>query len=81
MTLLHPGWQHEVVAEQYLPHITVAADHMHTGRTDLLPGPTVPEIGGLYAAGDWASHGEMLVDAAAASARRAVQQLMKEGIS
>lgn len=81
MTLLHPGWQQEVVAEQYLPRITVAADHMHAGRTDLLPGPTVPEIGGLYAAGDWASHGEMLVDAAAASARRAVQQLLKEGIS
>ncbi|MFC5652509.1 phytoene desaturase family protein [Paenibacillus solisilvae] len=78
MSQLHPGWQKEVVAEQYLPHITVAGDHMHTGRTDLRPGPAVPEIGGLYAAGDWASHGEMLVDAAAASARRAVQQLLRE---
>lgn len=81
MTLLHPGWQQEVIAEQYLPHITVVGDQMHAGRTDLKPGPSVPEIGGLYVAGDWASHGEMLVDASAASARRAVQQLLKEGIS
>jgi len=78
MSLLHPGWQKEVVARQYLPNIVVAHDSMHSGRTDMTPGPAVPEIRGLYVAGDWASHGESLVDAAAASGRRAAQRLVAD---
>ncbi|MBW7459920.1 dehydrogenase, partial [Paenibacillus sepulcri] len=78
MNLLHPHWQKEVVARQYLPNITVVHDYMHIGRRDPMPGPAVAGIEGLYVAGDWASHGEMLADAAAASARRASIQLLKE---
>ncbi|MBB6671207.1 NAD(P)/FAD-dependent oxidoreductase [Cohnella nanjingensis] len=76
MTLIHPGWRQEVVARQYLPNIAVSRDYMHVGRTGPLPGPAVPELPGLYVAGDWASHGEMLVDAAAASAERAARQAL-----
>jgi phytoene dehydrogenase-like protein len=78
MSLIHPGWQKEVVAKQFLPNMTVVQDYPHTEKSDLKPGPVVPEIQGLYVAGDWAGHGEMLADAAAASARRAAVQVIHD---
>lgn len=78
MDVIQPGWRQEIVARQYLPNMTAVYDFMHTGRHDRTPGPAVPEIRGLYVAGDWASHGELLVDAAAASGRRAAQQLLAD---
>lgn len=73
---LQPGWRQEVAARQYLPNITVVHDFDHTGRQEL-PGPAVPQIGGLYVAGDWAGHGELLVDASFASARRAALHILQ----
>jgi phytoene dehydrogenase-like protein len=78
MDIIQPGWRQEVVARQYLPDMTAVYDYMHIGRRDRTPGPGVPEIRGLYVAGDWASHGEMLVDSAAASGRRAARQLLED---
>lgn len=82
LDLVQPGWRKELVAKQYLPKITVCHDFMHLKRQDN-PGPAVPEIKGLYVAGDWVSHGELLVDAATASAKRAIQHILdherKEG--
>ncbi|MFC5468940.1 phytoene desaturase family protein [Cohnella suwonensis] len=78
MTLLHPNWQAELVGKQFLPTMTVCHDFMHLRRRDRRPGPAVPEIRGLYVAGDWASHGEWLLDAAAASARRASKRIIEE---
>lgn len=78
MDLIHPGWQKEVAARQFLPNISVVADTRHIGQTGPLPGPALPEISGLYVAGDWVSHGEMLVDASAASARRASERILKD---
>ncbi|MDR9856351.1 FAD-dependent oxidoreductase [Paenibacillus sp. VCA1] len=75
LDLVQPGWRNELVAKQYLPKITVFHDFMHIKRKEN-PGPAVPEIEGLYVAGDWASHGELLVDAATASAKRAVQHIL-----
>ncbi|TDF94869.1 FAD-dependent oxidoreductase [Paenibacillus piri] len=75
LDLVQPGWQDELVAKQYLPKITVCYDFMHTKRQEN-PGPAVPEIKGLYVAGEWASHGELLVDAATASAKRAIQHIL-----
>ncbi|MDQ0060406.1 phytoene dehydrogenase-like protein [Paenibacillus harenae] len=75
LDLVQPGWRDELVAKQYLPRITVCHDFLHMGRQHQ-PGPAVPEIAGLYVAGEWASHGELLVDAATASAKRAVQYLL-----
>jgi phytoene dehydrogenase-like protein len=71
VSLMQPNWQREVIAKRFLPNLVVVHDQIRIGRSGPLPGPTVPEIKGLYVAGDWASHGEMLVDASAASARRA----------
>ncbi|MBD1382923.1 phytoene desaturase family protein [Metabacillus arenae] len=76
MDLLHPGWQEEVVEEQYLPRITVVYDFPHIGRS-VKPGPAVPEYQGLFIAGDWASHDELLADAAVASGKRAALQLLE----
>lgn len=75
LDLVQPGWRNELVAKQYLPRMTVSHDFMHMKRKHI-PGPAVPEIAGLYVAGEWATHGEMLVDAATASAKRAVQHIL-----
>jgi len=75
LDLVQPGWRDELVAKQYLPKITVCHDFKHVKRQEN-PGPAVPEINGLYVAGEWASHGELLVDAATASAKRAVQHIL-----
>lgn len=75
LDLAQPGWRNHLVARQYLPKMTVVHDFPHLNRIEN-PGPTVPEIEGLYVAGDWASHGELLVDASVASAKRAVSQLL-----
>ncbi|WNS76479.1 FAD-dependent oxidoreductase [Bacillus sp. DTU_2020_1000418_1_SI_GHA_SEK_038] len=75
LDMVQPGWQNELVIRQFLPKMTVVHDFPHIKRK-VDPGPAVPEIKGLYVAGDWASHGELLVDASVASAKRAVSQLL-----
>lgn len=77
MNTLHPGWEQEVVVRQFLPNITVVHDTLHVGKSNLQTGPAVEGIRGLYVAGDWVSHGEMLADASAASARRAAEAVLK----
>ncbi|MBD3919309.1 NAD(P)/FAD-dependent oxidoreductase [Paenibacillus sp. PR3] len=72
---VHPGWRNELAAKQFLPNMTVSHDFVHLQRQSK-PGPVVPEITGLYVAGEWVSHGEMLVDAATASAKRAVAHIL-----
>jgi phytoene dehydrogenase-like protein len=78
LDMIQPGWRKEVVARQYLPNMVVAYDFMNLGREDRFPGPAVPEIAGLYVAGEWATHGENLADAAAASGRRAARCVVKD---
>jgi phytoene dehydrogenase-like protein len=75
LDLMQPGWREQLVVKQFLPKMTVCHDFMHVKRVEN-PGPAVPEIQGLYVAGEWASHGEVLVDAATASAKRAIQHLL-----
>jgi Phytoene dehydrogenase and related proteins len=75
LDLVQPGWREELTVKQYLPRITVSHDFMHVNRREN-PGPAVPEIGGLYVAGEWAAHGELLVDAATASAKRAIRHML-----
>ncbi|REE86132.1 phytoene dehydrogenase-like protein [Paenibacillus taihuensis] len=79
MTMLHPGWEQEVVTKQFLPTITVVHDYPHIAKSQSAAvGPEVPEIRGLYVAGDWAGHGELLADASAASARRAAEAIIRK---
>lgn len=81
LSLLHPGWRTELQNEQFLPNITVTNSYLHIDQLDRFPGPPVPEIQGLYVAGDWTSHGEMLADAAVASAKRASECVLRENLS
>ncbi|PGZ98567.1 dehydrogenase [Bacillus pseudomycoides] len=75
LDVVQPGWRNELVIRQFLPKMTVVHDFPHMKRMEN-PGPAVPEIEGLYVAGDWVSHGELLVDASVASAKRVVSQLL-----
>ena len=77
MELLHPNWKREAVAQQYLPKITVVHDFPHIDRVEK-PGPNIPEMPGVYVAGDWAGHDEILADAAVASGKRAALHILKQ---
>jgi len=77
LDVMQPGWRKEEIARQFLPSITAANDFCSIDKNGSYPGPDVPEIAGLYVAGDWAGHGETLVDASLASARRAAQAVIK----
>lgn len=79
LDLTQPRWRDHIVAKQFLPKMTVVYDFPHMKRITN-PGPSVPEIRGLYVAGDWASHGELLVDASVASAKRAVDHLISQSV-
>lgn len=73
LDLLQPGWNHEVVAARFLPrlliaHATRTASHHGGGPA---PGPAVPELGGLFVAGDWVGPEGRLADAAMTSAKLA----------
>lgn len=79
MNTLHPGWEQDLVARQFLPNITVVHDTLHRDRSSHFTGPAVEGVRGLYVAGDWVTHGEMLADASAASAKRAATAILKSG--
>lgn len=76
MDLLQPGWRKEVVVQQFLPKITVSHDFPHVKRKEN-PGPSIPEMKGIFIAGDWAGHEEVLADAAVASGKRAAREILK----
>ncbi len=75
MDLLHPGWRKEVVVQQFLPKLTVSYDFPHVKRKRN-PGPSIPEMKGIFIAGDWAGHEEVLADAAVASGKRAALEIL-----
>lgn len=76
MDLLHPGWRKEVVVQQFLPKLTVSHDFPHVKRKEN-PGPSIPEMKGIFIAGDWAGHEEILADAAVASGKRAALEILQ----
>ncbi|WP_409174994.1 hypothetical protein [Brevibacillus fortis] len=78
LDFIQPGWKNEQVACQFLPKIKVAHDFDSIDRIDKSYGPSVPEVYGLYVAGDWTGRGEVLADAVFASARRAAQEVIRE---
>ncbi|MBS4174734.1 FAD-dependent oxidoreductase [Bacillus sp. FJAT-49736] len=75
MDLVQPGWRKELIAEQFLPKITVVHDFPHINRK-IIPEPEIPEIKGVYVAGDWAGNEEVLSDAAIASGKRAATHIL-----
>lgn len=76
-TKAHGVWKREVVAMQYLPKITVVHDFSHIDRIEN-PGSNIPEMPGIYVAGDWTRHDELLADAAVASGKRAALHILEQ---
>jgi phytoene dehydrogenase-like protein len=78
-----PDWRDALVRRQYLPRIEAvgalptAAGGGFAGR----PGPRVPGLKGLYLAGDWVGPEGFLVDASVASARRAAELALEDGVA
>ena len=70
LDLLQPGWRERVVAQRFLPRMTVT-----NGLVTTTPRPStaVPGIEGLYVAGDWVGNEGQLVDASFASAKAAAE--------
>ncbi|MBI3392881.1 MAG: FAD-dependent oxidoreductase [Nitrospirae bacterium] len=80
LDFLQPGWRDVTVDRRFLPKLTVsnAVVTAERGGTSGRPGPAVPEVRGLYAAGDWVGPEGMLSDASLASARRAAQMIVND---
>ncbi|MWC29131.1 hypothetical protein [Paenibacillus sp. MMS18-CY102] len=79
LDLLEPGWEREVVAMRFSPNVLVAHDSRtirHHGAGPA-PGTIVPEVRGLYVAGDWVSAEGRLADAGMASAKQAALEVMR----
>jgi phytoene dehydrogenase-like protein len=72
---LQPGWRHEIVERQFLPHMhaTNAIVQAHLGGLPGRPGPAVPGIRNLFVAGDWVGTAGQLTAAGLASARAAAR--------
>lgn len=79
LDLLEPGWEREVVALRYTPNVLVAHDSrmVRNRGAGPAPGPIVPEVRGLYIAGDWVGGEGRLADAGMASAKQAAANVMR----
>ncbi len=77
MDLLQPGWRNALITQQFLPKITVVHDFSRIDRQGPI-GPEVPSTQGLYIAGDWACHEELLADGAVASGKRAAIKILEK---
>ncbi|HEU0107328.1 MAG TPA: FAD-dependent oxidoreductase [Vicinamibacteria bacterium] len=75
---LQPGWRDGVVRQRFLPDLLVshALPEAARGGTRGRPGPRVPDLPGLYVAGDWVGPEGMLADASLASARAAAAAIL-----
>lgn len=64
-----------MVRRRFLPRLTVAHALASAGQGGVAarPGSAVPNVPGLYVAGDWVGPEGLLSDAALASARRAAE--------
>src|SRR6185295_16965472 len=73
MDAVQPGWRSEVQVKRFVPDLLVAHD-LPTAEHGGLEGRTpvaVPEVPGLFRAGDWVGAEGLLADASLASGRRA----------
>jgi phytoene dehydrogenase-like protein len=75
---VQPGWRAEVVEQRFAPHLKVAQDRATAARGGLRgrPDVAVPEVEGLFVAGDWVGPEGLIADAAAASAERAARMIL-----
>ena len=73
--LLQPGWRELVIERRFLPRMTVTNALMTAGGFVERPSPAVPNIDGLYVAGDWVGGEGQLADASFASAKAAAEMI------
>jgi phytoene dehydrogenase-like protein len=78
---LQPGWRDVVVRARFLPRLRVAHDLPSAAQGGLAgrPGPAVPDVPGLFVAGDWVGGTGLLADASLASAREAADAVIQRG--
>ncbi|MEK3780685.1 MULTISPECIES: phytoene desaturase family protein [Paenibacillus] len=81
LDLLEPGWEKEVVAIRFSPNVLVGHDSrtIHQNGNGLTPSPVVPDVHGLFVAGDWVGTEGRLADAGMASAKQAADEAMRYG--
>ena len=75
LDLLQPDWQASLIEKRFLPSMTVANAVVDAERGGFAgrPAPAVPNINGLFIAGDWVGAEGMLADASFASAKLAAE--------
>lgn len=73
LDLLQPGWRSHVVHRRFLPQMRVVHDLAGAdgGGVRGRPGPSLPDAGGIFFAGDWVGDEGLLADASLASGKRA----------
>ncbi|MBX7220777.1 MAG: NAD(P)/FAD-dependent oxidoreductase [Blastocatellia bacterium] len=76
LDLVQPGWREFLVHQRFLPEIPVTHATPTTEMRGTLgrPGVAVPDIAGLFLAGDWVGSRGLLIDASIASAKEAALQ-------
>lgn len=79
LELMQPGWEAESAASRFLPNLLVAHDArtVRHGGAGPAAEPAVPEVRGLFAAGDWVGREDRLADAAMSSAKRAAEEIVR----
>ncbi|MGZ4122854.1 MAG: phytoene desaturase family protein [Tumebacillaceae bacterium] len=77
LDMLQPGWKNELIASRYVPRIAVT-NGLHTVERvrSNVEEIAVPDIPGLFLAGDWTMGGAMLADAAFTSGKEAAQRIL-----
>ena len=68
--LVMPGLGERVAYARYLPRMTVSNALVGVAGLSARPAPGIPEVGGLFIAGDWVGARGQLADAAIASAEK-----------
>jgi phytoene dehydrogenase-like protein len=78
LDLVQPGWRDAVIYRRFLPDMIVmnALPLASLGGTRGRPGPEVPDVKGLFIAGDWVGGEGLLVDASLASARESAELIV-----
>ena len=78
LDLMQPGWRDFLVHSEFLPDLVVAnrLPEARTGGSAGWPAPAVPDVPGLFIAGDWVRGEGLLADAALASASAAASVIL-----
>lgn len=74
MDLAQPGWREELVSAHFSPQLVVSHDRARPAPgAQGLPDVSVPDLPGVFVAGDWVTAHGMLADAAIGSGKRAAE--------